>query len=131
MSRKRTIVRRSAVDLPSAVHTSVPLRAGFEAHVIPFTGDNAVAHYWATGYRDLIAKHVRYLRLEGAARRDKGLVTGYRDIASTLPQSFSESFVAREGFRDGPRGLALSLLWAIYSTGAKIALLRELKRARA
>jgi hypothetical protein len=43
--------------------------------------------------------------------------------------AFYESFVRRRGYRDGLVGMGLSLLWAAYATGAKVALLRELRRA--
>jgi hypothetical protein len=129
ISRKRVLVRRDAVDLPLTVHARIQLRPGYELRSIDYTGDNAIAHHWAPGYRALVAKHVRYLRHEGRARAGLGLVTGYRDILRTPWRGFAESFVARRGFRDGGRGLLLSVLWASYSTAAQVALLRELRRA--
>jgi glycosyltransferase involved in cell wall biosynthesis len=128
ISRKRTLARRGGVDLHPTVHSGTTLRPGFRAEQISYTGDNAIAHHWAQDYRSLIAKHRRYLKLEGPDRYSNGLITGYKEIARTPLWSFIESFITRRGFRDGPTGLALSLLWATYSTGAKVALLRELRR---
>jgi glycosyltransferase involved in cell wall biosynthesis len=130
IGRKRTLARRGAAELRPTVHSGTTLREGHRAEQVPYTGDNAIAHYWAPGYRSLLAKHWRYLKLEGPDRYSHGLVTGYKDILRTPGKSFYESFVARRGFRDGLTGLALSLVWAGYSTGAKIALLRELRRRR-
>jgi glycosyltransferase involved in cell wall biosynthesis len=130
ISRKRTLARRGAADLRPSVHSGTRIPRGFRSHDIPFSGDNAIAHYWAPGYRALIAKHWRYLKLEGPDRLGHGMITGFRDIATTPFPSFYESFVKREGYRDGPAGLALSLVWAGYSTGAKVALLREMRHAR-
>lgn len=130
VTRKRTLARRGAAELRPTVHSGTRLGAGNRAHVIGYSGDNAIAHYWAPGYRALIAKHRRYLTLEGRDRLRNGMVTGYRDIAGTPWPSFYESFVRRQGYRDGPTGLALSLLWSAYATGAKIALLLEMRRAR-
>ena len=93
-------------------------------------GATAIAHYWARGYRDLIEKHWRYLKLEGPDRAGQGMITGYKDIARTPVPAFWESFVRRRGYRDGLDGLLLSLLWSVYATGAKIALLLELRRRR-
>ena len=124
-------MRRGAVQLHPTVLAGTTLRAGYRAEEIRFTGDNAIAHDWAPNYRVLLEKHRRYLRLEGPDRHKRGLVSSYRDIVATPWRSFSESFFAKEGFRDGMTGFALSLFWAFYSTGAKIAFLRELRHAAA
>jgi (heptosyl)LPS beta-1,4-glucosyltransferase len=129
ITRKRTLARRGAADLRPTVHGGTRLLPGYRAHTVPFSGDNAIAHYWAPGYRELIAKHWRYLKLEGPDRLSHGMITGYRDVAGTPLPSFYESFVKRRGYRDGMTGLALSLGWSAYSTGAKLALLRELKKS--
>ena len=127
VSRKRTLARRGAADLRPTVHSGTRVPIGYRAADILFAGDNAIAHYWAPGYRALIAKHWRYLKLEGRDRYEQGMITGYRDVFRTPWPKFYESFVTRGGYRDGPTGFALSLVWAAYSTGAKVALLRELR----
>jgi glycosyltransferase involved in cell wall biosynthesis len=128
VSRKRTLARRGSADLRPTVHSGTRVPAGYRAADIPFSGDNAIAHYWAPGYRALVAKHWRYLKLEGQDRYEQGMITGYRDVLRTPWPKFYESFVTRRGYRDGLTGFALSLVWAAYSTGAKVALLRELRR---
>ena len=130
VTRKRMLARRGVAELRPTVHSGTRVGPVGRAHVIEYSGDNAIAHYWAPGYRALIAKHWRYLKLEGGDRHSAGMVTGYRDIARTPWSSFYESFVRKHGFRDGGTGLALSVLWSAYSTGAKLALLLEARRAR-
>ena len=130
MSRKRTLARRGAAELRPTVHSGTRPLPGFRGEVIEYSGDNAIAHYWARGYRDLIEKHLRYLKLEGPDRASQGMITGYKDIVRTPLPAFWESFVRRRGYRDGIDGFLLSLLWSGYSTGAKIALLVELRRRR-
>lgn len=127
---KRTLARRGSAELRPTVHSGTRPRDGFRAETIAFDGDNAIAHYWSPGYRSLVEKHIRYLRLEGADRRSQGMITGYKDILRTPVPALWESFVVRHGYRDGVDGLLLSVLWSAYATGAKIALLRELDRAR-
>lgn len=128
ISRKRTLARRGAAELRPTVHSGTRPLPGRTAVEVDYTGDNAIAHYWAPGWRALVAKHWRYLHLEGPDRRAQGLVTGYRDILRTPGPAFRESYVRRRGYLDGLTGLLLSLLWAVYQTGAKVALLRELRR---
>jgi glycosyltransferase involved in cell wall biosynthesis len=128
ITRKRVLARRGAAELQPTVHSGTRLRTGYRSETIEFTGDNAIAHHWAHGYRDLIQKHWRYLKLEGPDRAGQGVVTGYRDIVRTPWPAFRESFVDRRGYRDGLTGFLLSIVWSAYSTGAKIALLRVLRR---
>ena len=127
ISRKRTLARCGGAELRPTVHSGTKALPGFRVEVVDYTGDNAIAHYWGTSWRSLIEKHRRYLRLEGADRRAQGFVTGPKDILRTPAPAFYESFVRRSGYRDGPVGLGLSLLWAAYATGAKLALYRELR----
>jgi hypothetical protein len=130
ITRKRTLARRDGAELRSTVHSGTKPLPGFRIHEVAFTGDNAIAHHWAPGWRPLIEKHWRYLGLEGRDGRAQGLVTGLKDILRTPVPAFYESFVRRRGYSDGAVGLGLSLLWAAYRTGAKAALLRELRRTR-
>jgi glycosyltransferase involved in cell wall biosynthesis len=130
VNRKRTLARRGAAELRPTVHSGTRPLPGFRGEVVEYSGDNAIAHYWARGYRDLIEKHWRYLKLEGPDRAGQGMITGYKDIARTPAPAFWLSFVRRRGYRDGLDGLLLSLLWSVYATGAKIALLLELRRRR-
>jgi glycosyltransferase involved in cell wall biosynthesis len=129
ISRKRTLARRGGAELRSTVHSGTKPLPGYRIEDVRYTGDNAIAHYWAPSWRSLIEKHRRYLRLEGRDRHARGLVTGPKDILRTPLPEFYESFVRRRGYRDGLTGLGLSLLWAAYATGAKVGLLRELRRA--
>jgi glycosyltransferase involved in cell wall biosynthesis len=127
----RLLSRRDLVEFPSAVHGRLVRRPGCREVEIAFTGENAIEHYWVSGYRSLVEKHVRYLRLEGAARADAGQITGPRAVLSTPWREFNDSFVRRNGYLDGVRGFLLSIVWSAYRTGAQIALLRELRRRRA
>ncbi len=83
VNRKRTLARRGAAELRPTVHSGTRPLPGFRSEVVEYSGDNAIAHYWARGYRDLIEKHWRYLKLEGPDRATQGMVTGYKDIART------------------------------------------------
>jgi glycosyltransferase involved in cell wall biosynthesis len=130
ISRKRTLARRGGAELRPTVHSGTKPLPGYRIEDVPYTGDNAIAHYWAPSWRALIEKHWRYLHLEGPDRRGHGLVTGAKDIVRTPAPAFYESFVRRRGYRDGSTGFGLSVLWAAYTTAAKVALLLELRRAR-
>jgi glycosyltransferase involved in cell wall biosynthesis len=127
-NKRRLLVRRSAVELTPTIWGGMTVRPGFRVLELPFTRETAIVHRWARGYRDLLARHRRYLRLEPVDRADAGEITGYRALARVPWQSFRESFIRRRGYLDGIDGLALSLFWALFRTRAEAALLRELRR---
>ncbi|MGH2933082.1 MAG: glycosyltransferase family 2 protein [Gaiellaceae bacterium] len=126
----RMLARRDLIDFPTTVHGKLTRKPGSRDVDIPFTGDNAIEHYWSAGYRDVVEKHRRYLRLEGAARADAGETTSMRRILAAPLPAFYDSFVRKRGYRDGVHGLLLSVMWSVYRAGTQVALLRELRRRR-
>lgn len=129
-NRRRLLVRRSAVELTPAIWGGMRIKDGFHVVGLPFTSETAIAHYWARGYRDLVSRHRRYLRLEPGDRADAGEVTGWKAVLGTPVREFWRSFVARRGYSDGVTGLALSVFWAAFRTAGEVGLLRELRRRR-
>jgi glycosyltransferase involved in cell wall biosynthesis len=129
-SGKRLVARRSGATFVPAVHYGVQVRPGFRIVHIDYDGTNAMQHLWASGYRDFVRKHLRFVRIEGPARALLGEITGYRAAVHTPWRSFKVSFVERKGYLDGFRGFALSVLYAAYRTASDLALIRELKRRR-
>jgi glycosyltransferase involved in cell wall biosynthesis len=125
IKERRLLVRRSGVDISPTIYSGAVPRDGFRTSSLPFTGDNAIVHHWVDGYRDFLVKHRRYVSVAAEDRCRNGEVTGVKTILATPWRSFAESFATRKGYRDGPRGLALSALWAWYSTSSEVALERR------
>src|SRR4051812_26594975 len=130
VKRDRLLAKRGLDEFPTAVHRRLPRREGVEVVDIPYRGDNAILHYWVSGYRVFLERHARYLRLEGPGRADAGEVTGPGAIARAPVAAFRRSFLRERGYRDGLRGLVLSVAWAVYAGGSELMLLRELRRRR-
>jgi glycosyltransferase involved in cell wall biosynthesis len=128
ISLKPFVARKSGVDFVPIVHRGYRLRPGFEKLVIPHEGDNAIRHHWMSGYREFLASHLHYVRIEGRARALNGEIVGYRAAARTPLHAFYTSFVKQQGYLDGLRGLVLSVLYALYRTGSDLSLIRYLKR---
>jgi glycosyltransferase involved in cell wall biosynthesis len=124
---RRLLVQRQHTNIAPMIYAGTWLDKGFISTAIPFDGSNAIAHRWVTGYRDFLAKHRRYIAVTADDRAANGEVIGVRTIVTTPWRAFVESFARKRGYLDGPRGLALSLLWAWYSTRTEIALLRRLR----
>jgi glycosyltransferase involved in cell wall biosynthesis len=125
-NRRRLLVRRSAVTLTPEIWGGMKIHEGYRVMQLPFTDETAIAHRWATGYRELITRHRRYLELEPVDRAAAGEVTGYRAVLATPWRSFRQSYIDKRGYRDGATGLALSVFWAVFRTAGEIALLRRL-----
>jgi glycosyltransferase involved in cell wall biosynthesis len=130
-NKRRLLVRRSAVELTPTIWGGMRVRPGYRVLELPFSSETAILHRWASGYRELFRRHLRYLALEPVERAAAGEVTGYREIARLPWRSFSESFVRKNGYRDGLTGLALSLFWAGFRTAGEIGLLWRLRRNKA
>ncbi len=128
VGRRRLLVRRSGTEFTEAIYSGALPRAGFRSESIPFTGDNAIVHSWATGYRDLLSKHRRYARAAGEDRARAGEITGLRVIVAAPWSSFVDCYFVRRGYLDGLTGLLLSLLWSWFSTSSELALRRRLPR---
>ena len=126
-NRRRLLVRQSAVTLTPAIWGGMTIHEGYRVLELPFTAETAIEHRWADGYRQLIERHRRYLRLEAVDRAAAGEITGWHAVLSTPWRSFHQSYLEKRGYRDGLTGLALSLFWAVFRTGGELALLRRLR----
>jgi glycosyltransferase involved in cell wall biosynthesis len=128
---RRLLVRRSAVELTPMIWGGMRIRPGFRVMSMPFTPETAIVHRWASGYRDLMTRHLRYLRLEQVDRATAGEMTGLKAVAGMPWRSFRESFITKRGYRDGVTGLLLSIFWAGFRTAGEVALLRRLRTSGA
>ncbi len=106
------------------VHRGRHLKNGFKLHEINYDGKNFLHHYWMQNNKQLIEKHLRYLKNEGSSRYNKGDRTSYKHIVKTVYHSFKDSYIKKRGYREGLTGLYLSTFWMWYSTMAQISLLK-------
>jgi glycosyltransferase involved in cell wall biosynthesis len=129
LNRRRLLVHRRRAVIQPNVHAGIRLLPGYRRHEIAATPQNVVRHYWVGGWRDLLAKHRRYLGVEGESRYRNGEVTRWRDVLLAPWRGFVESFVVRRGYADGLLGFALSVFWGWYRTRALLALRIHQRRA--
>jgi glycosyltransferase involved in cell wall biosynthesis len=126
-NKRRLLVNRTRVELTPTIWGGMRIFPGKRIVELPFTPETAIAHHWAAGYRELIARHRRYLRLEAADRSQAGEVTGVRTVLATPWRSFRTSYLTKRGYEDGVTGLTLSLFWAAFRTSGELALLRRVR----
>ena len=119
------LVNRARVTLEPHVHRGVVAAPATRTRTIERRGENVIHHDWMHGYANLLARHRRYLRHEGAARAAAGESAGAAAVALRPARAFWDALVARRGYRDGARGVFLAGFWAWYDTTATWALWRR------
>lgn len=118
---------RRVHPISGQVHSVLrPLPGYQELTAARLSSDGVIEHYWFRSWRDLIARHRRYLQYEGRRRYESGYTCSFVWLLLAPILYFVHSFIVRRGFREGVTGLALSVLWAWYNTSS----LRELRRFR-
>lgn len=126
---RRLLVHTKRVEFVPNVHDGVHLRKSYSSETVSYSNGNIIHHYWINSYRQLITKHLRYIRGEGKSRFDRGERYNWRILAKTPLQSFKEYWRIYKGYKDGPTGLFLALFWAWYNW-ACILSLRKYQRSQ-
>mgnify|MGYP006290154061 CR=1 FL=1 len=109
-------------------HQEVSLRDGFESEHLSWEHGEYIEHYWMDSYTSLIEKHLRYVENEGMVRYERGeRFPGWGAWLKRVVNAFRQSFVNQNGWREGTRGLFLSLFWAWYKGASLVSLSRYQK----
>lgn len=115
---KRMLVHRKRCNLLPYCNRIVELRPGFTEHTIAHrdaSGGNHIRHYWCDSYHKLLMRHLtRYCHTEAKAQvaggqrfsLSYGCVHPVRELYRCLRHY--------DGWRIGPRGWALSLIYFTY-----------------
>jgi len=118
------VIHRRRVDFPSRVHGVFRLHLGYEKIEIPESTRNSVQHYWADTYRQLFAKHWRYIKHQGQALYETGERFGWRCTLRTTRDTLKQNLFEYEGIRGGWTGIFLSLFYTWYVFMSRLSLRR-------
>jgi (heptosyl)LPS beta-1,4-glucosyltransferase len=121
------IINRNRVNVTSDVHRALNCRPGYESYMLPSRPENAVIHYWADSYQQLITKHERYIAMEGESRYNNGFRFTLKSFLLNPLRSFASSFIKGSGWRGGWNGWFLSFFIAFYEARALLSLNRHEK----
>lgn len=119
---RRFVVNRTRVTFRSEVHRGTEINPGFrEVHL----NQNGVRirHLWSDSWKNLLSKHIRYLKSEGASKHSAGQRTSVYTALVTPWRVTVDTIRYKAPFRDGPTGVGLSTLWLVYKAAAEWALL--------
>lgn len=126
------VINRTRVNVTPEVHRTLNCKPGYGTITLPFRPGNAVLHYWADSYSQLISKHERYIKMEGESRYNHGIRFDWVSLLLSPLRSFQNSFITSSGWRGGWNGWFLSAFFAYYQTKALLSLYsyeKQLKRA--
>ena len=110
----RLLFKKQGVNLNTNIHSGITLKEGFERRKIQFTGQNYDQHLWSSGWVQLFEKHRRYLKSEGQAQYNLGKKYSFKQQWKDTFFKFYYSYKGKQGYKDGFRGLMLSLFAAWY-----------------
>jgi len=111
---RRFLAHRDRFVFTAEVHRGRTLRDGFDETLL--VGEGIIHHFWADSWRQLIAKHLRYLKAEGGARFRRGDRISLGGVIASVPPLISQTYRRYWDRRDGLQGALLSLLWVSYKT---------------
>lgn len=111
---KPIAIHRRRINFGKNVHAACTVLDGFEEVRFPANGNNALRHYWCDSWTQLWEKHLRYIKGEGQARYEMGERYSFSAIAIQPIKEFWSNYRYMAGWRDGWRGLLLSLFRAWY-----------------
>lgn len=125
--QERTVlVHRRRVRLSPDVHRGIQPLPGHPVVTLPrHSPDFAVQHLWVDSWRDLFAKHRRYLSREGKSLHAAGHRFSWRRALHRSAWALKHSLFDCRGWAGGPRGLALSLFFAGYTWTSWMSLRRH------
>lgn len=122
------VINRTRVNITSDVHKALNCKPGYGIYTLPSRPGNAVIHYWVDSYRQLFAKHERYLAMEGQSRYNNGFRFNWKSFLYNPLRSFAGSFIRYSGWRGGWVGWFLSSFITIYEARALLSLRRYEKK---
>lgn len=113
---KPIVFRVSATNFSDRVHRGRDILSEFREFSVPIRVDNTIHHYWMDNWKQLVAKHVKYLQHEGRSQQSNP--PNWAQILISPLKEFYISFFKARGYLDGATGLSLSLFWSWYQTSA-------------
>ena len=111
---KPVVVHKERVSFSSAVHRGLFLLPGYNALTFPRENHYVIRHYWIDSYKDLLEKHLRYLKREGLARFRHGERFSFHRLIKEPLSALKYNLFHYDGLRGGAIGVFLSVFYASY-----------------
>ena len=106
--------RAGRVVFSGTIHRYLRKAEGAVTASLPLKDENSLIHFNITDSAHFVEKLNRYTTVEAGHMLEKGLGFSYGALLSAAAREFYARFIAKKGYREGPRGFSLSLLMAFY-----------------
>jgi len=111
---RQAVYHRGRVRLSADVHRATTPLPGFRELFMDDARLWAIRHFWVDTYAQMLEKHLRYLRHEGASRHASGERFSWLKAVIEPSMAFKRSFLDCRGWADGMAGVFLSFFYAWY-----------------
>jgi glycosyltransferase involved in cell wall biosynthesis len=125
-NKKYFLVNKHRFSFLPIIHYGRILKKAFTSYDIVENKNktNVLHHYWMNSLKVFLQKHKRYLKNEGQDNYNAGTRVGIKKALLTPVTAFKESFITKQGYKDGLTGFFLSSFWAYYKTHIALDILR-------
>lgn len=108
------LFRRSSVQLTGTIHDYIKLKPGARVFRLPYEPGICIVHFNYTSVRMFLDKMNRYTSIEADQALERGRRPTLARLVGRPVREFWRLWVRARGWRDGWRGLYLSVLMAVY-----------------
>lgn len=108
------VMNKQRVTIHKRVHGAFEVKEPYRTVKIPYTGRNAVKHYWITSWKQLTEKHLRYLLLEGKSKFERGERFSWVALVKSMFLALAFNLIKYKGLQGGFTGISLSFFHAWY-----------------
>ncbi|NDV78809.1 glycosyltransferase [Dysgonomonas sp. 511] len=119
---KTSLLHKNRYNFLPIVHRGRNVLEGYRDGYIEYKGENYITHLWMNSYSQLLEKHWRYIKIEPKSRYTRNIRTGLKGILTAPFRAFKSCYLDYKGYKDGLRGIFLSLFWSWYETCCLIGL---------
>jgi glycosyltransferase involved in cell wall biosynthesis len=123
---KGILIHRERCRISEDVHRGIEVKETYQSVQVTWDDtEHHIRHYWMDSYSQLFEKHLRYVQQEGKSRFNQGTrFPGFARWGWMILRAFKRSYIDHGGWREGLRGLFLSLFWTWYQAASLLSLKR-------
>jgi glycosyltransferase involved in cell wall biosynthesis len=111
----RQLFYRPGLNVTDQVHEGIFAKAGYGKTNLKIDGKNYNEHYWCNSWQQLKDKHNRYTQSEGKRLYLRGFRFSIFNLIVKTIAKFISSYIGGKYFKDGIKGLRVSLYDARYT----------------
>jgi glycosyltransferase involved in cell wall biosynthesis len=119
--------KNGLVSWGEQIHAQPVIEHGYKAQILAAKSDLALLHHNYVDTKDYLTRFDRYTDIEAEQKsKTKGFVLSQSKLLKAFSDDFLRRFFAKEGYKDGARGLYLSLMQAVYQMTVQMKIFDQL-----